>query len=173
MARRKSPALWISAVVATSVAAAGYEFYKYLTKDDSESGISATKFTNKSIALTLLHSVLSSDLPLEEIILNSQNVTFILPPHLLVDDLADNIDTSQNGLSQTLLNNYKLLRCLNIDGYFHMLKNLKPDTLIVCADDLGILDKMPKDLPRFVNEVVTLEQNKERVSSILTKVFLR
>lgn len=54
-----------------------------------------------------------------------------------------------------------------------MLKNLKPDTLIVCADDLGIQDKMPKDLPRFVKEVVTLDQNKERVSSILTKVFLR
>lgn len=173
MGRKKSPAIWISAVVATSVAAAGYEIYKYLTKDENDQTISATKYTNKSIALTLLHSVLSSDLPLDEIIMNSQNVTFILPPHLSVDDLAGNIDTSQSGLSQTLLNNYKLLRCSNIEGYFHMLKNLKPDTLIVCADDLGIQDKMPKDLPRFVKEVVTLDQNKERVSSILTKVFLR
>lgn len=176
MGRKKSPALWLLAVVATSVVAAGYEFYKYLTKEEDAAGkLALRNYTNKSIALTLLHLVLSSELPLDDILLKSDNVTFILPPHLSLDDLVGNI-TDRDGschLPQTLIKNYKLLKCSNIQGYFHIIRNLRPDILLVCADDLGIGQEMPKDLTRFVKDIVTLDQNKDEVSSILTKVFLR
>lgn len=176
MGRKRSPALWLLAVVATSALAAGYEVYKYLTKEEDGTGRLLLKnYTNKSIALTLLHLVLSSELPLNDILLKSDNVTFILPPHLSLDDLVCNINNQDSNcqLPQTLIKNYKLLKCSNIQGFFHIIRNLRPDMLLVCADDLGIDHELPKDLTRFVKDIVTLDQNKDEVSNILTKVFLR
>lgn len=181
MARKQTPRLWVTALIATTAVAASYEFYKFITKEEEaeeevvDKPHLSRRYTNKSIALTLLHSVLRSDLPLNEILLNSENVTFILPPYLLVDDLECSIaaDDASYSLPQTLIKNYKLLKCANIQGYFHILKNLKPDMLFVCSDDLGITQHVPKDLGRFVKEIVTIGQNKEDVSLILSKVFLR
>lgn len=178
MARRKN-SVWLAAVIATTVAAASYEVYRYLSKKDDGEMVDRPaperRYTNKSIALTLLHSVLKSDLPLNEIMLNLENVTFILPPYLSVDDLACCIsgDDASYPLPETLIKNFKLLKCANIQGYFHILKNLKPDMLLVCSDDLGITQHVPKDLGRFVKEIVNINQNKEDVYLILSKVFLR
>lgn len=187
MARgRKNPHLWAAAFVASSLAVLSYKVYQCLKSqpDEEESNsdknplVKKNSYTNKSIALTLLHSVLNSGLDLNEILLNSENVTFILPPYLSVDDLACNIkgssqDSSVYSLPQTLIKNYKLLKCSNIQGYFHVLKNLKPDMLFVCSDDLGITLKVPPDLGRFVKEIVTINLNKEDVNLILSKVFLK
>lgn len=188
MARSKrNPQLLAAAFIASSVAVISYKIYNYWTtlqevEDEPPTNektlVRKKSYTNKSIALTLLHSVLNLDLPLNEILLNSDNVTFILPPYLSVDDLACNIkgaelDSSIYSLPQTLIKNYKLLKCSNIQGYFHLLKNLKPDTLFVCSEDLGIALKVPPDLGRFVKEVVTIDLNKEDVYSILSKVFLK
>lgn len=185
MARgRKNPQLLLAAFVASSVALISYKVYQNLTgsvhntESAQDNNITKRKkgYTNKSIALTLLHTILNSDLPLNEILMNSENVTFILPPYLSVDDLACNIHGADNdsvyALPRTLIKNYKLLRCLNIQGYFHLLKNLKPDMLFVCSDDLGITLKVPADLGRFVKEIITIDQNKDDVHSILSKVFL-
>lgn len=186
MARgRKNPQLWAAAFVASSLAIISYKLYNAFKTQPQEKEstseqtmiVKRTTYAKKSIVLTLLHSVLSSDLPLNEILLNSENVTFILPPYLSVDDLACNIrgadeDSSIYSLPQTLIKNYKLLKCSNIQGYFHVLKNLKPDMLFVCSEDLGITLKVPPDLGRFVKEVVTIDLNKEDVYSILSKVFL-
>ncbi|WPK24311.1 hypothetical protein PUMCH_001579 [Australozyma saopauloensis] len=184
MSRRRSPKYVAAALVATSVAALGYKLYSILTSEEEETerqveNPAISGAGKKSIAVTLLHSVLSSDLPLNDILLSSENVTFILPPHLSVDDLLGQIQGEQEGethayvLPQTLLRNYKLLKCSNIQGYFHLLKNLKPDLLYVCSDDLGISRLVPQDLNRFVKEIVTLDQNKNSVQSVLSKVFIR
>lgn len=185
MARnRRNPKLWAAAFIASSIAVVSYKIYSNWTTEEEEEPATTERkltrkksYTNKSIALTLLHSVLNSDLPLNEILLNSDNVTFILPPYLSVDDLACNIkgseDPSLYSLPQTLIKNYKLLKCSNIQGYFHLLKNLKPDMLFVCSEDLGITLKVPPDLGRFVKEVVTIDLNKDDVYLILSKVFLK
>ncbi|SGZ48319.1 CIC11C00000005530 [Sungouiella intermedia] len=184
MARgRKNPQIWAAAFVASSLAVISYKIYQAVTRTTNEDstedqpGRKRTNYTNKSIALTLLHTILNSDLPLNEILMNSENVTFILPPYLSVDDLACNIhgadgDASVYALPRTLIKNYKLLKCLNIQGYFHVLKNLKPDMLFVCSDDLGITLKVPPDLGRFVKEIITIDQNKDDVHTVLSKVFL-
>lgn len=190
MARRKNPKYVVAALVATSLAALSYKVYAALTKEDpaeeeeiegshSAPLVPSKTMNKKSIAVTLLHSVLSSDLPLNDILLSSENVTFILPPYLSVDDLLGQIQGEEKGehlsyqLPQTLIKNYKLLKCSNIQGYFHLLKNLKPDCLYVCSDDLGITRQVPQDLNRFVKEIVTLDQNKTNVHSVLSKVFIR
>lgn len=175
MARKKNPLYFAAALLAASLTAVSYKVYEVFTKKDLAA---PAKYTKKSIALTLLHSVLNLDLPLNEILLNCDNVTFILPPHLSVDDLACKITTDSAGsrvyeLPQTLVKNYKLLRCSNIDGYFHVLRNLKPDLLYVCPDDLGISDRAPPDLRRFVKEIVNIDQDRNTVQTVLSKVFLR
>lgn len=185
---QRNPKLWIAALVAASIVTISYKVYSsYIgeesikdkrTEDDREAEEKlriAKKYTKKSIALTLSHSVLSSQLPLNEILLNSENVTFILPPNLSMDDLVCNIgnadEVEKYNLPKTLLNNYKLLRCSNIDGYFNVLKNLKPDTLLVCSDDLGIANSVPRDINRFVKEIINIDQNKDdkKLSSIFIK----
>lgn len=170
MARaRKNPRVLIAAFVASTLVVVSYKIYQGLKTPETKKG---KAYTNKSIALTLLHSVLQSDLPLNEILLNLENVTFILPPYLSVDDLACNIRGSDDiyNLPQTLIKNYKLLKCSNIQGYFHVVKNLKPDMLFVCSEDLGL---SPPDLGRFVKEVVPLALNKDDVYSVLSKVLLK
>lgn len=182
MSRRQSPKLWLTAVVATLVAALSYKLYHSLIQAQAQSLDQDTgkrrrnsTYTLKSIALTLLHSVLSLELPLDDILLNLENVTFILPPNLLVDDLACNIknDGGSYDLPETLIRNYKLLKCSTIQGYFNVVKNLRPDMLLVCEDDLGISSAVPNDLGRFVKEIVTVDQNREDVYLKLAPIFFR
>ncbi|CAK7905514.1 peroxisome assembly protein 22 [[Candida] anglica] len=194
---QKNPKAWLVAAIATSVIAVSVSVYNaYTTQDEPvEDSITSQerpvisrkqsrKYTNKSIALTLSHSILSSQLPLNEILLNSENVTFILPPNLSIDDLEYNIargesssssssTTSSVGLPKTMTANYKLLNCSNIQGYFNLLKNLKPDMLLVCSDDLGISKYIPHDIDKFVKEIVTLDQNKDQLYKQLSPLFFR
>mmetsp|Transcript_5011 Transcript_5011/g.5003 ORF Transcript_5011/g.5003 Transcript_5011/m.5003 type:complete len:196 (-) Transcript_5011:1336-1923(-) len=186
---QRNPKVWIAALVAASIVTISYKMYSsYIGEENiedkrtDEEGAEerlriAKKYTKKSIALTLSHSVLSSQLPLNEILLNSENVTFILPPNLSMDDLVCNIGNSDEveryNLPKTLLNNYKLLHCSNIEGYFNILKNLKPDTLLVCSDDLGIANSVPRDLHRFVKEVINIDQNKDDIYKKLSSIFIK
>lgn len=168
MARKKSPQTWLVAVAVLTAVAVLYSVYNtYLKPATKPQDINSKKYTNKSVALTLSHSVLNSQLPLNDILLNSDNVTFILPPNLSLDDLACNISDDNEELAtklpRTLLKNYKLLNCKNIQGYFNLLKNLKPDTLLVCSDDLGITSAVPRDIHRFVKEIINVDPNKEDI----------
>lgn len=72
---------------------------------------------------------------------------------------------------EILQDNYKLLKCSNMQGYFQLLKNLRPDILIVCTDDLGITEQIPKDLGRFVGKVVTIDQEKDKARTVLSEYF--
>lgn len=191
---QKNPKGWIVAAVATSAIAITLQVYNsYIgakdrteedneTLQDSKPGIErkkSNKYTNKSIALTLSHSILNSQLPLNDILLNSENVTFILPPSLSLDDLEFNMEKGGKGseegtsynLPKTLIQNYKLLNCLNLQGYFNILKNLKPDMLLVCSDDLGISKRIPHDIDNFVKEIVNIDQNKEDIYSKVRPIF--
>lgn len=231
--RQLNPKVWLTAVIASSIIAVSYKLYNNYINTSEDSGNQDTntlveknmnikdigksssddhvlkkfktngKYTKKSIALTLSHSVLSSELPLNDILLNSENVTFILPPNLSLDDLACNIkvlneeveeSTSFNGndttlsksstptiksstinykLPQTLIKNYKLLNCNNLKGYYNLIKNLEPDMLLVCADDLGIKQDFPADLNRFAKEIITIDQNHDEIYSTISKIFIK
>lgn len=185
---RRNPKGWVAAVIASSIIAVSYHLYnkftevddmKHLTSDEvspppTTKKQKSTGYTSKSIALTLSHSVLSSPLPLNDILMNSENVTFILPPNLSLDDLACNISDEKHlfSLPETLIKNYKLLNCSNIQGYFNLVKNLKPDMLLVCSDDLGIKN-VPSDLGRFVKEIVTVDQDGDDIYSTINQLFIK
>lgn len=177
MARKKNPRAWLVAAAVSTAVAVSYSVYNNYLKPKASGEISSKKYTNKSVALTLSHLVLNSELPLNDILMNSENVTFILPPNLSLDDLACNITDENDGLAtklpRNLVKNYKLLNCKNIQGYFNLLKNLKPDTLLVCSDDLGITSAVPRDIHRFVKEIINIDQNKEDIYSKIYPYFVK
>ncbi|ABN67199.2 predicted protein [Scheffersomyces stipitis CBS 6054] len=174
---RSNPKLWLAAVVATSVVTIGYQIYQLYSQEDERirersgkvseaiEGSVAKKYGNKSIALTLSHSILNSKLPLNEILINNENMIFILPPNLSEDDVTYNLDPSKSGI----MPNFKLLKCSNIQGYVQVLKNLKPDMLLICSDDLGLsFMNLSKDLNNFIKTIVNMDQNSEDIYSKFT-----
>lgn len=180
MARRRNTKALLAVAIATSIAAVSYKLYLEWTSDNGSTEFEGenkkkirSKYIDKSITLTLLHSVLNSHPELEELLLNYSNVTFILPPYLSLEDLRCKIhpDEDINLIPDVLLKNYRLLKCSNIDGYFQLLKNLKPDILLVCEEDLGITEKIPNDLSRFVGKIISIDQEKEKARIVLSEFF--
>lgn len=165
---QRNPTLYLAALIATSAVAISYKVYdSYIkssqstpTKDtnDSTSLTPATKsftiskkYLNKSIAITLSSSFLSSQLPLNEILTTQENMIFIIPPNLNEDDLNLKIPP-----------NFKLLKCSNVQGYLQILKNLKPDCLLLCSDDLGInYTSLSLDLRNFIRTIINVEQDQD------------
>ncbi|CAN3357135.1 peroxisome assembly protein 22 [Diutina catenulata] len=182
---QKNPQLWLAAAAVTTLVALGYKVYENLYATDevdtdgkpvlrkSWSSTRINKYTNKSIALTLSHSILNSQLPLHDILQNAENVTFILPPNLSEDDLEYNIHKQSVEVPAELMNNYKLLKCQNIQGYFTVLKNLKPDLLLMCQDDLGLsTNNIPKDLSRFIKKIIFVDQSNDDISTKVAPLFV-
>lgn len=163
----RNPNLYLTALVATSAIAISYKIYtsffqqqnqqQQLIKDDEDVPISYTiskRYLNKSIAITLSSSFLSSNLPLNKILTNSERMIFIIPPNLTEDDLNLSF----------IPPNFKLLKCSNLQGYLQILKNLKPDLLLMCSDDLGLeFPKIKKDLNMFINDIINVDQNDDIV----------
>ncbi|KAK6464072.1 peroxisomal biogenesis protein family-domain-containing protein [Scheffersomyces coipomensis] len=189
----KNPQLWITALIATSIVTLSYKLYQSYTSSDTtttniedgeekvEEGKEKKSFSqstqtpfqiskaylNKSIALTLSSSILNSKLPLDDILIKGgENIIFILPPNLSEDDLNYNLKVKTS-------NNFKLLKCSNINGYVQMLKNLKPDLLLICSDDLGLSYlNLSKDLNNFIKTIVNLDQNSDDVYLKISRLFI-
>ncbi|WLF78153.1 peroxisome assembly protein 22 [Lodderomyces elongisporus] len=131
------------------------------------------KFLNKSIAITLSSSFLSSQLPLVDLITSNEKLIYIIPPNLNEEDVglsntAGNI-VSQNKQELQLPPNFKILKCSNIQGYLQILKNLKPDCLLLCSDDLGISNfngVVSRDLSNFIKNIINIDQNQDVLSQI-------
>ena len=161
----RNPNLYITALVATSAIAISYKiytsFFQQLNNDEDEiktdtpsSYTISKRYSDKSIAITLSSSFLSSSLPLNKILTSSEKMIFIIPPNLTEDDL---------NLSY-IPPNFKLLKCSNLQGYLQILKNLKPDLLLMCSDDLGIdFTQIKKDLNMFINDIINVDQNDDIV----------
>ncbi|KAI5958220.1 PEX22 [Candida theae] len=170
MSRRaqRNPTLYLAALIATSAVAISYKVYdSYLKSSSSQStqdtfnqtSLTSTtkpftiskKYLNKTIAITLSSSFLSSQLPLNEILTTQENMIFIIPPNLSEDDLNVKIPP-----------NFKLLKCSNVQGYLQILKNLKPDCLLLCSDDLGInYTNLSSDLRNFIRTIINVEQDQD------------
>lgn len=95
---------------------------------------------------------------------------FIIPPNLNEDDLpiietkdtdTDNANTNTNTSFYKDQSNFKLLKCSNFQGYLQILKNLKPDLLLLCSDDLGInFKKLQSDLLNNLKlDFINIDQN--------------
>ncbi|CAL1200013.1 unnamed protein product [Candida parapsilosis] len=152
---QRNPTLYLAALIATSAVAISYKVYDSYIKSSSSSSSSSSqqesKYLNKSIAITLSSSFLSSQLPLNDILTTQENMIFIIPPNLNEDDLNLKIPP-----------NFKLLKCSNVQGYLQILKNLKPDCLLLCSDDLGInYSNLSSDLRNFIRTIINVEQDED------------
>lgn len=167
---QRNPSLYLAALIATSAMAISYKVYDTYFNSSSQSKSSqegsttnaneasttksftiSKKYLNKSIAITLSSSFLSSQLPLNEILTTQENMIFIIPPNLNEEDL-----------NLTIPPNFKLLKCSNVQGYLQILKNLKPDCLLLCSDDLGInYTNLSLDLRNFIRTIINVEQDQD------------
>ncbi|KAG5421594.1 PEX22 [Candida metapsilosis] len=170
---QRNPSLYLAALIATSAVAISYKVYDTYFNSSSQSKSSqegttntntttneasttksftiSKKYLNKSIAITLSSSFLSSQLPLNEILTTQENMIFIIPPNLNEEDL-----------NLTIPPNFKLLKCSNVQGYLQILKNLKPDCLLLCSDDLGInYTNLSSDLRNFIRTIINVEQDQD------------
>ncbi|KAI5966173.1 PEX22 [Candida pseudojiufengensis] len=197
---QRNPKLYIAAVIATSTIAISYKIYdtfiKSKTEEEQDKEIDtirdqnntsllpkisnfniSKKYINKQIAITLSSSFLSSTLPLQDIIKTQENMIFIIPPNLNEEDLDLNEQNSENQLTQTnskidINNNFKILKCSNFQGYLQILKNLKPDLLLLCSDDLGInFNNLSYDLNNFITKIINIDQNKDLILQIKPIIF--
>ncbi|KAI5955858.1 PEX22 [Candida jiufengensis] len=186
MARKaqRNPKLYIAAVIATSALAISYKIYdtfiKSTTTEENEIEKDTTKpnsltklpsfnlskkYINKQIAITLSSSFLSSKLPLQDIITTQENMIFIIPPNLNEEDLDLNNQQEESAIE--LNNNFKILKCSNFQGYLQILKNLKPDLLLICSDDLGInFNNLSYDLNNFISKIINVDQDKDLLLQI-------
>lgn len=179
MARRKNTNLLFAIAIATTIAAFSYKVYLERTSDNGSINIdkeetegAKSKCHDKAVTLTLLHSVLNSYPELERLLANYSNVTFILPPYLSLQDLTCKIHPKEaKTIPEALFKNYRLLKCSNIDGYFQLVKSLKPDILLVCEEDLGITEFIPQDLFRYVGKIVSIDQEREKARHALSEFF--
>lgn len=174
---RRSPQSWLVGVAAIGAATLAYNLYQeYIegpgdsTSKEKNSYTVSKRYANKSIAVTLLTLVLNLSLPLSDILVNSENIVYILPPNLSEEDLV----TELNGDVLARKNaNYKLLKCLNIQGYIAILKSLRPDMLYVCADDMGLsILNFSQDLSRFIKQIINIDQTNEDVYDKVSRIFV-
>lgn len=175
--------MWLAAVATTAIITASYSLYNLISdQDDHEKEVVdendsfdakftsvSKKYSDKRIAVTLSSLILNSSLPLNDILINSDKVVFILPPDIEPEDLSNEF----NALLVNKVHNYKLMRCSNIQGYVHTLKNLKPDLLLVCPDDLGMSrHNVSKELNRFIKQIVSIDQTKEDLYAKIRPIFI-
>ncbi|CAK9438286.1 uncharacterized protein LODBEIA_P25120 [Lodderomyces beijingensis] len=204
---QRNPKLYLAALVATSAVALTYKIYDaYLNScnNDDEAAVGedgaassesrsecldsksnnskptftiSKKFLNKSVAITLSSSFLSSALPLQDLLAKNEKLIYIIPPNLNEDDVGlstpnhNHLQQQPQQQQEVLFSpNFKILKCSNMQGYLQILKNLKPDCLLLCSDDLGINNfnqgAMARDLSNFIKKIVNIEQDKDVLAQI-------
>ncbi|CCH44643.1 Peroxisome assembly protein 22 [Wickerhamomyces ciferrii] len=107
----------------------------------------ANKYTSKPVTIVVTDSIISAKLRLGEILSLTQDVVLVLDPNLNKQDLIG-IEPQQE---------YKIIECESYDGLWSIVKHLNSELIFVVKDDL--IEDLPKNLSRFVGEIIELEQN--------------
>lgn len=152
--------LWPWAVTLGVAVAAGvalYKFFEDLEDDDLDFSSSdqleqSIKYTNKPITIILTESILSSKIPLIEILNKTENIVLVIPPDLSLADLPE-IDDSIS---------YKVIETDTYEGVWSVVKHLKSEVVFVVNDDLK--KDIPEDVGRYVNEIIQLGQNNTEIN---------
>lgn len=128
--------------------AGGYALYQSFNKDNEEEEIITAKYTSRPITIILTDSIISSNIPINDILLNTENIVLVIPPNLSRDDLNEHIDESVS---------YKVIECETNEGVWSVVKHLHSEVILVVKDDLE--EEIPTNLERYVGEIIELEQN--------------
>jgi len=150
--RRRLRSLGIIGAVVL-LGAGGYALYHSLRygeeeKEGEKNHGKAHKYTSKPITIILTDSIISSNLPINEILLKTEDVVLVIPPNLSKDDLNEKLDKSID---------YKVIECETNDGVWSATKHLGSEVIFIVKDDLN--EDIPKGLERYVGEIIELEQN--------------
>jgi hypothetical protein len=167
----------IGAIV--TLGAGAYALYCYLQKEKIKDEQIGTRYTRRPITIVLSESILSSNIPINEILSKTSEVVVVIPPDLTVDDLNEQLDPSVE---------YKVIECDTFEGMWSVVKHLNSETIFIVKDDLA--EDIPEGLeselsmkhvysnvltrsyPGYVGEIVELEQNSTVINeSILSYII--
>ncbi|ONH68663.1 Peroxisome assembly protein 22 [Cyberlindnera fabianii] len=94
------------------LSAGAYSLYKYIYSSNQpspqQSSTTDEKYTRKHITIILTDSIISSKLPINEILTKTTDVVLVIPPELTVDDLNEPLDPTIA---------YKAIECKGIERY--------------------------------------------------------
>jgi hypothetical protein len=116
----------IGAIVTLGVGA--YALYRYVQKEKIEDEQTGTRYTRRPITIVLSESILSSNIPINEILSKTSEVVVVIPPDLTVDDLNEQLDRSVE---------YKVIECDTFKGMWSVVKHLNSEIIFVVKDDLA------------------------------------
>lgn len=147
------------------LSAGAYSLYKYIYSSNQpspqQSSTTDEKYTRKHITIILTDSIISSKLPINEILTKTTDVVLVIPPELTVDDLNEPLDPTIA---------YKAIECSTFDGVWSVVKHLGSEINFVVRDDLS--DDIPEGIERYVGEIIELDQNVSVINeSILSSVI--
>jgi hypothetical protein len=158
--RKRQQQYWPFIALAVGATATAYAVYQYFQKPaleelDSSSSHqleASIKYTNKPITIILTESILSSQIPLVEILNKTENIVLVITPDLSLADLP-NVNESIT---------YKIIECDTSEGVWSVVKHLRSEIVLVVSDDLD--KSIPEDVGRYVQEIVELDQNNTEIN---------
>ncbi|KAH3671763.1 hypothetical protein WICMUC_004574 [Wickerhamomyces mucosus] len=145
---------------------ATYLYTKFYNQQPSKSSSSSTiksKYSTKSISIVITDSILSSSLPLIEILTQLQDITFILTPNITITDLDQSLNSSSSSLTQF---KHKIIEFENYQSLWSILKHLNNDLIFIVIDDLPEI--IPIEFKNFIRgEILELEQNSDEINETI------
>lgn len=147
--RKRLKSLGIIGGAVVLLGAGGFALYQYIWESQNEEDTEVTaKYTSKPITIILTDSIISSNLPIKEILLKTENLVVVIPPNLSIKDLNEEIDETIS---------YKVIECSTNEGVWSVVKHLNSEVIFVVNDDLE--EELPENLQRYVGDIIELEQN--------------
>lgn len=139
------------------VGAGAYALYSYLSKDKKVDQQPSQKYTKKPVTIVLTESILTSNIPINEILAKTCDVVVVVAPELSLEDLNEELDPSVA---------HKVIECETLQGVWSVVKHLNGEVMFIVKDDLS--EDIPEGLERYVGEIVELEQN----STVINEAIL-
>lgn len=115
--------------------AGAYALYRQCKEEILEEP--ATSYTKKPITIVLSESILSSNIPIGEILAKTSEVVVVIPPDLSISDLNEKLDPSVV---------HKVIECDTFAGVWSVVKHLNGEIVFIVKDDLA--EDIPEGLER-------------------------
>lgn len=139
-----------------------YVTYKHFT-ENAPAEIKTKKYTSKSTTIILTDSIVSSNIPINDILKQTNDIVVVIPPGLKITDLKE-----ENNLDYSVI--FKVIECDTFEGVWSVVQHLSSDVVFVVKDDLE--KEIPSNVGKYVGEIIELEQNAASINQEILSYVL-
>lgn len=168
MNSQKKKTLALATACGVCVVGVAYSIYTYFNQSTTaieelnDTSTKKIKYTSRSISIIITDSIISSNLPVVEILTQTENITFILPEDLSMDDLllgeSDAIDFNRL--------KYKIINVDKNESIAPLLSHLNNDLVIYTNNEVEV------DLKFVRSDIVELEQNSTSINETILSYMI-